>query len=121
MGLSLSIIKTKQMKARDLLRLPLGEYELTDDIYNYQLKKGLTDDNSIVYVIIEKRTRNLFCLFEKEIIDEEYYGDFFKRIILSVCISIGGFTVHSNDISYGLYSLKFAPNGSFKEFINKTK
>lgn len=35
------------MQKRDLFRLPLGEYKLTDGIYNYTMLKSVTKDTGL--------------------------------------------------------------------------
>lgn len=108
------------MITKDLIRLPLCNLEITDGIYNYELSKELTESKSVVYVIIEKRSRKLFCLFEST---ENIFEDCeeYERKILRANMGIGGFYISSDDIYSSLNDLKFIPRGSFKKHIEITK
>lgn len=110
------------MRKRDLFKMELGSYELTDDIdnYHYTLTIGLCDDGSRFYDIKEKGTLSSNSIFIlEEYIDFDDYGDI-KYKNLTALSGVGGLRIHSNDIYSMLKELKFIPRGSFKTFIDKT-
>lgn len=104
------------MVAKDLIILPLGKYELTDGIYDYNLRKDLNQDKSVIYRITEKLTGNSMALFEEEVnVFEDI--DLYKRINITSLASVGGLSIHSDNNFTMLWGIKFIPRGSFKKFI----
>lgn len=110
------------MRERDFINLPLGDFELSDGIYNYTLKKTLTDDNKFMYIIKNKMfnlSGESLCLFQRE---EYYYDDEedryrygnFKYQKLSAMAGIGGLRIHSKDIYNTIYNLELKPRGLYK-------
>ena len=107
------------MKERDLLRLSLGIYPITDGIWNYSIQKKKGYDDSVIYRIKELLTGNSFFIHEHQRKSEDEYPSFIY-IKLSAGIMIGGLSIHSDDVWDILNDLKFVSRGSFKKFIEKT-
>ena len=82
------------MRNRDLLKLPLGKYELTDSISNYYyvLTKALNKDGTKIYSIVDRNfslAGGRVSLFEEtEIVDtgcyiykRKYFSSIFTNFI----------------------------------------
>ena len=107
------------MKKRDLFRMKLGNYELTDGIYNYILRIGLFDDGQRYYKITEKgydKIKHSLTIHE----DIEQNDNGFEYKTLSALTFIGGISIHSDNVFAMIIDLKFIARGSFAEFINRT-
>ncbi len=103
------------MKPREFINLPLGNYRLTDGIWDYSLKKCLVPDCKRVFYLIKEISRgNTFTLHEYI---EEEDGLSYKKI--SACVRIGGIFIHSKDLCFSLERLRFIPKSSFKETFAK--
>lgn len=110
------------MRKRDLFRMELGSYELTDDIdnYYYTLKIGTCDDGSRFYDIRERGSlsyNSIFLLEEYADWDDDGYIKYKNLTALS---GVGGLRVHSDDTYSMLRELKIIPRGSFSIFLEKT-
>ena len=105
------------MLINELLKLPVGRYNLTDNnnLYNYHLKITLNDNKSYKernYRITEKGSLNKKGIFMEE---ETQINDFFygngstsENVyhVLSAQVCVGGLTVKTNDTSSILMDLK---------------
>lgn len=114
------------MNKRDFFRLPVGTYDLTDSINNYQytLRTKLTDDGERMHIIRIKGSLSAsgVCLFEKYVNNDggvTFYPNDIKYKIISSLLSLGGITIHSDNNFMMLNELRFIPRGSFKEFVKR--
>lgn len=85
------------MTKEDLIKLPLGSYNLTDGIYDYVLHKSilnLDDKSRVGYLIYDRQT----SLSGGRIVLHEDV-DLDGNITMSVSATIGGLSVH-NDSSF---------------------
>lgn len=108
------------MKARELLRLPCGNFKATNGNYKYDLLKCLCEDGSYIYrfTIEGSYYSNSVCFFEKEdfYFSSEYrweYGNY-KHTVLTGMAGIDGMNLHSEDVYNCLSSIYLLPRGSFK-------
>lgn len=108
------------MRKRDLFRMELGEYDLTDSIdnYRYELKIGLNEDKSRYYRIKVKGSLGRDHIFMVESYDK--YDDDIKYKTLTALAGVGGLTIQSNDTHRILSELKLLARGSFAAFLEKT-
>lgn len=104
------------MTQKDLIRLPLGKYNLTDGIWRYNLKKLITPDGKVMYSIIEPISRQHFALFERneDVFDD---SDKYKQKRLSGCMSVGGLHIYSTDVYDTIRPLKIIKNSTYKKFM----
>jgi hypothetical protein len=108
------------MKRRDLFRLSIGRYELTDNIdnYHYTLTVSLSDNNERCYQIIEKGSLSYPSIFMIEGYKE--YEDGIKEKSLSALAGVGGLRIHSDDTYSVLNTLKIIQRESFQRFFDLT-
>ncbi len=106
------------MVTKDFMRLALGEYQLTDGIYTYNLKKMLTEDGGrTIYRIVEAQFGGTsLCLFEGFEGDD---SDKYKYPILTGVTSVGGIGIHSDSMTMALWNLKMVPKFSLKQYLNQ--
>lgn len=107
------------MKRRELINMPLNrEFEFTDGIYNYVMKKVKNDDDTIMQVWQRKGWINeRFVIFESIEFDKEENRSYVK---LNQIISIGGFSSHSEVSYWQLGKLKLLNDNSLKKWLMKT-
>lgn len=110
------------MKIRDFLRLPLGEYLLTDGIYKQHLYVCQADDGGVFYRIIEAGGAqwNSVALFPERVDvyeDDDWKGGKHFYMTLRGLSSAAGLAVHGE---CSIYSLKFIGRFSkdWKEQLN---
>lgn len=111
------------MKIKELERLSLGTYEVTNGLYTYTLEKKLSIRSLPIYSLRVKGNPWYYgnvMFFEDTV---KYENENFFRKTLKSLSGIDGFAVHSNytDFMRSLGDLKLIPRGSFQEFINRTK
>lgn len=106
------------MTERNLIALPLGDYELTDGIYYYEMNKSLTKGENPVPIYTIQRKGDTWngarvTLFEDrfDVYDHEdclYYmrGKFFRKGLSSVS-GVGGISIHSKDTYRAIRDLRF--------------
>ena len=73
------------MRQRELMRLPVGKYDLTDSINNYQysIEKKIREDGETSYFLINKSDRNSAYIQEKEInVFEDGSGGYKEKILI---------------------------------------
>lgn len=109
-------------KPRDFFRMPVGQFELTDKIYDYTVKKFKEENGEESWMINQKGTYsgNSMWLhtFEEHISEKVYEPWKIKRI--SANANIGGLYIHSEDGGYRIVTkLIIMPRGSFKEYVKK--
>lgn len=103
------------MRKSELFRLPVGKYDLTDEIDNfkYTLIVDTTNEGERCYTIktTSYPSGQIFMLehFEKE--------GRFKRKVLYAMSGTGGISLHTTDTYNALSDLKFVARGSFKQFV----
>ncbi len=114
------------MRTKDLIQLPVGDFKMTDGIYEYKMSKSLCDDLSPIYMIrLERDSYNhgeRLTLFEdedyyfEEIIDRYEYGDHKVKYLrgLSGC---GGLNIHSDNCYNAIGRLELLARGSFKRYV----
>jgi hypothetical protein len=95
------------MKKEELFKMQLGDYSLTDGIYNYEMEISLTNDykKERCYTIIEKG-----CLSNKRLFMLEDF-DIDKEKILHAIMSVGGIAMHSTNTYSMLSKLRIVENG----------
>lgn len=109
------------MKAKELIKLPLGKYNLTDGIYNYSMHKTLTNNHEPIYSIKERLSCDHICLFEfEEKVEFEHSLRYYKSTRLSASIAAGGISIHSDDTYFAIRHLRFKQRGSFRQFVINT-
>lgn len=95
------------MKTNELIKLKIGQYQLTDGIYNYTLTVGKNLDKSKFYTIYEKGdskfSAHIFITLKMKINED---GKKYKS--LSAMAGVGGLKIHSDNIYSLLSELKFA-------------
>lgn len=94
------------MGTKEIIKLKIGAYELTDGIYIYTLKVGLNKNKSKYYAITEKGhlpfSSNIFIT---QVVKTDEYGNKYK--CLSASAGVGGLRIHSDNIYWMLDRLKF--------------
>ncbi len=113
------------MKKRDLLRLPIGNYTLTDGIYKYKLTKFKKDwgNTGYGYRISEYGSfpfSPTVTLYEE--IDNVFENSsLYKETILTFFFHLAGLSA-KGDNSYDIYSkLTLIPKTNYKEWLDKMK
>lgn len=92
------------MKQKDFFELPIGSYNLTDNIYQYTLTVDSNQNGDRYYKIKEKGSPSFDYIFMIE--DYEEYEDGEKRKFLYAIAGVGGLTVHSSDVNLMIRKLK---------------
>jgi hypothetical protein len=111
------------MKLRDILILPLGDYNLTDGICDYILIKSMSNYFKKPFCQIReygKLTSGSISLYEEEV-DIYEDSDLYKKQTYAISAHIAGLHVHGgNNINSLLRGLRFKPKTSYKEWISIT-
>jgi len=99
------------MDSKELIKLKDGQYQLTDDIYNYTLTVGRNKNKTKFYVIHEKGSSrysaNIFITQEVRTNEEGC-----KYKCLSGTAGVGGLSIHSDNIYFMLHKLKLVKSDS---------
>ena len=114
------------MRKSELFRLPLGNYELTDNINNYQynLEVGMIQEMPEYGLKPERCYRITLkggSKFNQIFMIEDYKtenGICYK--FLTALAGIGGLRILSDNTFDMLSDLKFIARGSFKQFVANT-
>lgn len=106
------------MKAKDLIRLVAGKYRVTDGIWDYTIKKSLSEDGKKwFYVISNDHYHHLGIMSEgKEPVFEG--SDKYNYPVMNGTLSLGGFTVHSQNVSMSIRGMRFIPKSSYLSWLS---
>lgn len=112
------------MKKRDLFRLPLGNYILTDGIYKFSLKKQLREygDNLPYYSVREYGSLSGGSVNFYEEIDNVFDNTSrYKQMVLTFMVFITGMSFCGDDCWNQIHKLKFVSKSSYKEWLKKVE
>lgn len=106
-------------RPRDIFNMPVGDFQFTDKIWDYEVKKFRDENGEESWMIKEKgrlwaNTVWLHTFDEK--ISERYYEPWTKKR-LSCSAHIGGMSVISEEGFSLLVKLMILPRGSFKKYV----
>ena len=110
------------MKKKDLSRLSVGNYKLTDNIdnYKYDLIVGKEESGGKYYLISESGWPSRDSIYLCECIEDDEEYNYYPYKNLSAMCGVGGIRIHSNDTYSLLRELEMLPRGSFKIFVERT-
>lgn len=108
------------MRPRDLFRLPLGDYVLTDGIYKFSLQKELKTwgDNMPFYKVRQYgsvSTGNVNFYEEMDNVFED--SSRYKQKVLSFIVFVTGMSFSGKDCWNQIHNLRFVPRSSYKEWL----
>ena len=112
------------MRPRDLFRLPLGNYILTDGIYKFSLRKQPREWGTRMPYYSLKEHGSLFggsVNFYEEMGDVFDYTDRYKQKILSATVFITGMSFRVEDCWREIGNLKFVARSSYREWLKKVE
>lgn len=109
------------MRVKHLIKLPLGNYYLTNGIYNYTFSKSINNYDGSVHSSIREMgmlTCGSIAFRERE---ENYFDDSnrYKFKTYKFYAYISGLMVSGYDISFLFNDLRFIPRSSYKEWLKK--
>lgn len=102
------------MKARDLFRLSVGKYDVTDTVYIYEIDVCISDFTELKRYFISVKHHSEYG----RILLSQHYAS--GKFYLHALSGIGSLYVSSNDCNRIYSILKFIPRGSFSEFVKRT-
>lgn len=108
-------------RPRDFFNMPISEFELTDKIWNYTVKKFLNEKGEESWLIREKGSfsgSTCWLYTYDERVSERYY-ETWTRKLMKCNINMCGLHIHSDECYNIITRLMIIPRGSFKKYVTQ--